>query len=116
MDGLARQESGDPDARNSLTGARGAWQILPSNQAKWAAEAGLSPSAPMTLDNQRIVVRHKLIEYFKAFGNWDSVARAWYAGAGNAHRHSDHKEKGGYPSINSYAAHVLAKVGPLPCG
>jgi hypothetical protein len=113
MVGLAGQESGKVDAVNPDTGAAGAFQVMPNNWPRWAKEAGADPS-DKSMSNQRKVVRNKLRSYFIAFGNWDSVARAWYSGPNSAHRHSDHKE-GRYPSINAYARSVMSKVGPLPC-
>lgn len=114
MVGLAGQESGNPDAVNKDTGAHGAWQVLPSNWPSWATAAGLPSNASKTMENQRTVVRHQLVGYFIAWGSWDNAARAWYSGTHSHNRHSDHKE-GKYPSINSYAASVIRKVGPLPC-
>lgn len=117
MVGLGNQESGNPNAVNPDTGAAGAWQVMPANWAKWAQEAGLPGAAPMTASSQRLVVRHKLIAYFEAFGSWDNVARAWYAGPAHHGINSDRKEGGGkYPSVNGYARSVISKVGPLPCG
>lgn len=114
MTGLAGQESGNPSAVNVDTGAYGAWQVLPANWWKWAQQAGLPSDAPKTMANQRVVVRHVLVGYFEAWGSWDNVARAWYAGPARHGWHSNARQ-GRYPSVNAYAAGVMAKVGQLPC-
>ena len=121
--GLARiggQESGGSyGAVNPLTGARGKYQILPSNWPAWAAEAGLGPNAMMTPENQERVASFKYQQYLKEFkGNEQLVATAWYAGPGVAHMLQEGKlsteslnrlQAGGYPSINEYIRGVTGE-------
>lgn len=112
MAALANQESGNPAALNKDTGAQGAWQILPSNWPRWAKEAGLSPNAPKTLENQRIVASHKIAAYKAALGDWRNVAIAWYASPNALHYSQaklDHPQ-GKYPSINAYADSVMSRI------
>lgn len=79
--------SQDPNAINTRTGAHGLFQIMPSNWASWAEEAGLPADAPKTADNQHRVARSKMLDYYNQFGRWDAVAVAWFAGPGRAQRY-----------------------------
>ena len=63
-------------------GAHGRYQIMPANWGPWAERAGLSRSAPQTPENQEIVARHVMLQYYNQFGNWRDVAIAWFAGPG----------------------------------
>ena len=81
MAALMGQESGgNAEARNEGTGAYGLWQIMPDNWPAWAQAAGLSPQAAQTPENQYIVARAKMIEYFNDYGSWEAVAVSWFAG------------------------------------
>lgn len=120
INAIAGQESGgDYGAVNSSSGATGKYQIMPDNWAGWASEAGLSSDAPMTPNNQEIVARHKLSEYYNAYGA-DGAAVAWYAGAGNAERwvngsstdvwgRSWEAAQDGAPSIAEYVREVASR-------
>lgn len=87
MGAIGAQESGGdytavgPTTRSGEN-AQGKYQILPSNWPSWAVEAGLTADAPQTAMNQEIVARHKMLAYFNQFGDWESVAVAWFAGPG----------------------------------
>lgn len=126
MAALSGQESGgDYGARNARTGAYGRFQIMPSNWAPWAKEAGLSPGAARTPANQERVARFKLQQYYRTFGSWDAVAVAWYAGPSAAKawtknrvaKRFDKKQgKGNEPSINEYVRSVVGKMGAVPPG
>ena len=126
MQALSGQESGgNPTARNSRTGAYGEFQIMPANWSPWAKEAGLSPGAPRTPENQRKVARFKLNQYYKTFGSWDAVAVAWYAGPGaakawlanrNTSRFHRKQGKGNEPSIQEYVNSVIGRMGKLGAG
>lgn len=83
------ESSGDPNAVNDRTGAHGLFQIMPSNWSPWAQEAGLSPNAPRTPENQRRVARHKMQQYRDQFGSWEAAAVAWFAGPGRAKRYTE---------------------------
>lgn len=120
INAIAGQESGgDYGAVNSSSGATGKYQIMPDNWAGWASEAGLSSDAPMTPSNQETVARHKLSEYYNAYGA-DGAAVAWYAGAGNAERwvngsstdvwgRSWEAAQNGAPSIAEYVREVASR-------
>ena len=114
---ISGQESGgDYDSVNADSGASGAFQIMPENWPSWAEEAGIGADAPMTQENQNIVARHKMLEYYNQFGNWRDVAIAWYGGPGavdyseavkNAPQYYNGNE---YPSINEYADSVVERM------
>jgi hypothetical protein len=113
MAALSGQESGgDYGARNRSSGAYGKFQIMPSNWGPWAERAGLGRDAPRTPDNQDIVARRILLDYFEQFGNWRDVAVAWYSGPGNVagKRYSTRRQSGG-PSISDYANQVMSRFG-----
>lgn len=118
INAIAGQESegaGGYEAENGDTKAYGKYQILPSNWPKWAAEAGLSADAPQTPENQEIVARFKLGQYYDKYGA-RGAAIAWYGGEG-ALNYSDEAlnrkqgDNGEYPSINEYADEVLGRMG-----
>lgn len=115
INAIAGQESGgDYSAVNARTGASGKYQIMPENWPAWAEEAGIGADAEMTPENQEIVARHKLGEYYDKYGA-RGAAIAWYAGEG-ALNYSDEalsrkQGNGNEPSINEYADSVLARMG-----
>ena len=114
---ISGQESGgNYDSVNADSGASGAFQIMPENWPSWAENAGIGADAPMTQENQNIVARHKMLEYYNQFGNWRDVAIAWYGGPGavdyseavkNAPQYYNGNE---YPSINEYADSVVERM------
>lgn len=111
---LGNQESsGNYNLTNPKTGAIGKYQILPSNWPSWSQEAGLGPNAQPTPENQEAVGKFKAIQYFKQFGNWGDVAKAWYAGPGEVTNPSfnHNAPQGEYPSVNSYVKSVLSGFG-----
>ena len=112
MNALAGKESGgNYNARNEDSGASGKFQIMPANWPSWAAEAGLSPSAPQTPANQERVARYKILQYYKTFGNWEDVAAAWYSGSGRKPKTLDNPQGGGkYPTIRQYVDDVVARA------
>lgn len=106
LDAIGRQESegsGDYSAVNEESGAFGRYQILPENWSSWAQEAGLDPDAPMSPENQDIVARYKLQQYYDTFGNWRDVAIAWNGGPGAVGKH--------YSDTEAYANAVMTKLG-----
>lgn len=112
--GQESEGSGGYNAVNGRTDASGKYQILPSNWPSWAEEAGLSADAPMTPENQEIVARHKLREYYDKYGA-RGAAIAWYGGEG-ALNYSDEalnrkQGNGNEPSINEYANDVMSRMG-----
>ncbi len=84
---VQHESGGNWGAVNGRTKAYGAFQIMPSNWAPWAKEAGLSPHAPKTRQNQIIVARHKFTEYVSKYGVKGAFA-AWYGGPVNGYRYS----------------------------
>lgn len=115
INAIGGQESGgNYNAVNGRTGASGKYQIMPENWSAWAQEAGLSADAPMTPENQEIVARHKLGEYYDKYGA-RSAAMAWYAGEGSLNYSEEalnrKQGKGDEPSINEYADQVLSRMG-----
>lgn len=116
INAIAGQESGgDYGAVNGDTGAYGKYQIIPSNWPAWAEEAGIGADAPRTPENQEIVARFKLGQYYDKYGA-RGAAIAWYGGEG-ALNYSDEAlnrkqgDNGEYPSINEYADEVLGRMG-----
>jgi hypothetical protein len=114
---MGKESGGDSNAVNSDSGASGLFQIMPENWSSWAVEAGLSADAPQTSENQRIVARHKMLEYFKEFGNWRDVAIAWYGGPGAvgyseaAKNRKQYYNGHAYPSLNEYADAIMDSMG-----
>lgn len=118
INAIAGQESGgNYNAENGDTGAYGKYQILPSNWPEWAEEAGIGADAPRTPENQEIVARFKLGQYYDKYGA-RGAAIAWYGGEG-ALNYSDEAlnrkqgDNGEYPSINEYADEVLGRMGSV---
>lgn len=116
INAIAGQESGgNYNAENGDTGAYGKYQILPSNWPEWAEEAGIGADAPKTPENQEIVARFKLGQYYDKYGA-RGAAIAWYGGEG-ALNYSEEAlnrkqgDNGEYPSINEYADEVLRRMG-----
>lgn len=116
INAIGGQESGgNYNAENGDTGAYGKYQILPSNWPSWAEEAGIGADAPRTPENQEIVARFKLGQYYDKYGA-RGAAIAWYGGEG-ALNYSDEAlnrkqgDNGEYPSINEYADEVLGRMG-----
>lgn len=112
---IGGQESGgNYNAKNGRTGASGKYQILPSNWPSWSQEAGLPAGAEMTPENQEIVARFKLKQYYDKYGA-RGAAIAWYGGEGALNYSADALNRkqgnGDEPSINEYADSVLARMG-----
>lgn len=116
INAIAGQESGgNYNAENGDTGAYGKYQILPSNWPSWAEEAGIGADAPRTPENQEIVARFKLGQYYDKYGA-RGAAIAWYGGEGalNYSEEALNRKQGDnseYPSINEYADEVLGRMG-----
>lgn len=117
MAAISAQESGGSyTARNAGTGAYGRFQIMPGNWRPWAERAGLGRNAPRTPENQEIVARHVMMEYYQRFGNWRDVAIAWFAGPGavgaaNAERRSD-----GNMTVREYADRAMQRMAEISGG
>lgn len=124
---VGEQESGvNYEAENARTGAYGKYQIMPDNFPAWAEEAGLGADAEPTPENQEIVARYKLGQYYDRYGAEGALV-AWYAGEYNGARWRDGMptamgEDGEYswdapqgngdePSIREYVEQSLGRYG-----
>lgn len=112
---IGGQESGgNYNAKNGRTGASGKYQIMLDNWPSWSQEAGLPAGAEMTPENQEIVARFKLKQYYDKYGA-RGAAIAWYGGEGALNYSADAMNRkqgnGDEPSINEYADSVLARMG-----
>lgn len=124
---VAGQESGgNYNAQNGRTGAFGKYQIMPENWPSWAQEAGLSADAPQTPENQEIVAKYKLGQYYDELGAEGALV-AWYAGYRNGERWRDgatdaigegghyswdaRQGNGDEPSIREYVQQALGRAG-----
>ena len=99
---------------------------MPENWPSWAQEAGLSADAPQTPENQEIVAKYKLGQYYDELGPEGALV-AWYAGYRNGERWRDGEadaigEGGHYswdarqgngdePSIRAYVQQALGRAG-----
>lgn len=111
---ISGQESGgNYGAQNARTGAYGKYQIMPGNWPSWSKEAGLPAGSPMTPENQEIVARFKLKQYYDKYGA-EGAAIAWYAGEGAVNYSEATKNRkqgnGDEPSMNEYAQSILARM------
>lgn len=114
MAAIGGQESGgNYGAVNASSGAAGKYQIMPSNWSPWATRAGLGPNAPRTPENQEIVAKRIMLDYYQQFGNWRDVAVAWYAGPGAVGGSRGNASQGNYPTINQYADQILDRMGQV---
>lgn len=124
---VAGQESGgNYSAQNGRTGAFGKYQIMPENWSSWAQEAGLSADAPQTPENQEIVAKYKLGQYYDELGPEGALV-AWYAGYQNGERWRDGAQdaigagghyswdarqgNGDEPSVREYVQEALGRAG-----
>ena len=124
---VAGQESGgNYNAQNGRTGAFGKYQIMPENWPSWAQEAGLSADAPQTPENQEIVAKYKLGQYYDELGPEGALV-AWYAGYRNGERWRDgasdaigagghyswdaRQGNGDEPSVREYVQQALGRAG-----
>lgn len=124
---VAGQESGgNYNAQNGRTGAFGKYQIMPENWPSWAKEAGLSADAPQTPENQEIVAKYKLGQYYDDLGAEGALV-AWYAGYQNGVRWRDgaadaigagghyswdaRQGNGDEPSVREYVQQALGRAG-----
>lgn len=114
VDAISGQESGgDYDAVNKRTGAYGRFQIMPANWPSWSEEAGLPPGSAPTPENQDLVARFKLKQYYDKYGA-RGAAIAWYAGEGALDYSADALNRkqgnGDEPSINEYADSITSRM------
>lgn len=107
LQALKAQESGGNYQARNPSGASGAYQAMPGTWNNYGGyrEAYLAPPSV-----QDAWARQLAQEYFNRFGSWDAVAKAWYAGPGFASKNQT-APQGQYPSIQSYANQVMARMG-----
>lgn len=125
MNAISSQESGNNyGARNSLSGAMGKYQIMPSNimgvGTGWDKEAlGYDINIAQFMNSPQIqekIATYKLQQYYNKYGP-AGAAIAWYAGPGAAQNYvrsgaaSTHGEAGGHPSVSAYMQSILRKMG-----
>lgn len=123
---FTNESGGDYNAVNPTSGARGKYQIMPENWSPWAQDAGLSADAPMTPENQEIVVNAKLRPLFEKYGA-EGAFVAWYAGEQNAVRwlngeknavgdngkeYSWDAPQEGFPSVRQYVKNGMSGLAP----
>lgn len=116
MSAIGGLESGGNYGAQNPGGAHGKYQIMPDNWGPWATRAGLGPNAPQTPQNQEIVAKRKMMDYYAQFGNWRDVAIAWFAGpkavgAAGAGSRSD-----GNMTVREYADSILDKMANIKGG
>lgn len=99
---------------------------MPENWPSWAQEAGLSADAPQTPENQEIVAKYKLGQYYDELGAEGALV-AWYAGYQNGVRWRDgaadaigagghyswdaRQGNGDEPSVREYVQQALGRAG-----
>lgn len=125
MQAISSQESGNNyGARNSLSGAMGKYQIMPSNimgiNSGWDKEAlGYDINIAQFMNSPEIqerIAQYKLQQYYTKYGP-AGAAIAWYAGPGAAQKYvssgaaSTRGEAGGHPSVSAYMQSILRKMG-----
>jgi Transglycosylase-like domain len=76
------ESGGNYTARNSVTGAYGKYQIMPSNWPTWARIYIGSSTAPQTPSNQERVARGKVTSLYNWLDTWPNVAHWWLTGSG----------------------------------
>lgn len=82
MAAIASIESGgNYTARNSVSGAYGKYQILPSNWPAWARQYLGNAAAKPTPANQDKVAAGKMTSLYRWLGNWRRVAYWWLTGS-----------------------------------
>lgn len=114
---LAKQESGgNYRAVNSLTGALGKYQVLPSNVAPWARQyLGKSMTSSQFLnspDLQEQLVKAVLGSYYDKWGPRGAAA-AWYAGPANHNLHMSTRAQPGGPSIKGYVDSIIGMMNQM---
>lgn len=115
MSAIKGQESNNNyGAVNSMSGAAGAYQIMPANIGPWSREAlGRSVNYNQFMSSRQLqdtIAKHKLNQYLKQYGA-AGAAVAWYGGPGAVkNMHSTKPQAGGHPSIAAYWQSVLNRM------
>jgi hypothetical protein len=104
----AQESGGNYSTPPNKYSASGAYQFV---KGTWANYKGYPEAylAPPAIQDEK--ARQLAQSYYNQFGNWESVAKAWYAGPGFASKNQTVKQEGNAPSINQYASEVMARLG-----
>jgi hypothetical protein len=104
------ESSGNPNAYNPDSQARGLFQFIPSTWRHVTRAAGLDPN-DWSPENQRAAARYHAADIYSRTGDWYDVFVSWYAGEGalqytdqalNAQQWGQQSGRN-YPSIFGYA-------------
>lgn len=110
MAAIGGLESGGNYGAQNPGGAHGKYQIMPDNWAPWATRAGLGPNAPQTPQNQEIVAKRKMMDYYAQFHSWRDVAIAWFAGPNAVGAPGAGSRSDGNMTVREYADSILNKM------
>ena len=100
MNAIAKVESGGRyTALNTVSGAYGKYQIIPSSWRAWARQYLGSATAPRTAANQERVARAKMASLYRWLGTWRRVAYWWLTGSS--------RTSGWSSSATAYVAKVM---------
>lgn len=115
MNAIRGQESsGNYGAVNHDSGALGAYQMLPGNEAAWSQEVfGKAVPVNEFLANRAIqdrVAQYELGKYLNQYG-LAGAAAAWYGGPGMVSHMYDKTPYGNYPSMYDYVQSILNRYG-----
>ncbi|HET7495171.1 MAG TPA: hypothetical protein VFJ80_06955 [Candidatus Limnocylindrales bacterium] len=75
------ESGGDYRARNTTSGARGKYQIMPANWPGWARSYLGDPRAAWSARNQDRVATAKMTALYRWLGSWERVAYWWLTGS-----------------------------------
>lgn len=90
MKAIGQVESGgDYEARNSVSGAYGKYQIMPANWPAWASRYVGDGGAGQTPENQEIVASGKFRDLRGGLDRWRRVAYWWLTGSSQTSNWSD---------------------------
>lgn len=119
---IRQQESGGNYSATNPSGAMGAYQILASNVPEWSKEAlGYSVTPQQFLASKQLqdtVAGFKLTQYYNSYGAARGAAD-WYGGGYGVQVYGTPRgndPQSGGPSVNAYAADVLALMNRAPAG
>ena len=111
------ESGGDYTASNSVgPGHYGKYQISNANWPVWAERAGLGRHAAKTPENQEIVAKKIMGDYYAQFGNWRDVAIAWFAGPGAVGRADAESRSDGNMTVREYADRAVDRMAQMRGG
>lgn len=80
------ESGGNYTSKNTVSGAYGKYQILPSNWRAWAKQYLGNANAPQTPANQEKVARAKVTALYHWLDSWPVVAHWWLTGDSSRNR------------------------------